>query len=452
MTRLYPPGPSGGWLSGSLPDFVSRRLEFLTECAQTYGKLSSFRLGTRRVVLVNDPVLTEQVLFSDAKDYIKFFGLRMYRRMFGSGLILSEGDFWLAQRRLAQPFFLRNRVAGYAPTVVEFTERMIKVWKEGDHHDVSTDLMHLTGAITLKVLFGIDDPGAQAEFDTAHLNMLRLIQAGLGRPVRLPDWVPTPNNLRLRRAVGRMDSILDGLIAFRSENQGEDYLTRLRQVCEGGGGTISRRQLRDELMTMFVAGRETTALTVAWAWSLLAQHPAAEEQIAEEWRAVLGHRPPQYEDLARLPYTNNVVAETLRLYPAAVLIGREAAQDVTLGDYRLPRGTTVLMSQWVSHRDPQFFDDPLAFRPERWENGLAERLPKCAYYPFGAGPRVCIGNQFAKMEASLITATVGRLWRFTLDPSARIEPWPAMTLRPRYGIPVILKRRTRKDHSQMRAE
>jgi cytochrome P450 len=206
-------------------------------------------------------------------------------------------------------------------------------------------------------------------------------------------------------------------------------------------GGISRHQLRDELMTMFVAGRETTALTLCWAWYLLAKHPSIEQRLADEWATILRGRRPTYDDLPSLRYTAHVVAETLRLYPPVTIVGREAIQEVELGGFRIPPGTTIFASQWVTHRDARYFDEPAAFRPERWEGELSERLPKFAYFPFGGGPRVCIGNVFALMEAVLVLATVGQRWRFRLAPDARIEPWPGITLRPRHGVPVILESR-----------
>jgi cytochrome P450 len=442
-TKRLPPGPKARLLSGHLREFMGDRLNFLARCARDHGDISSIRLGPRRCVLVNHPDLIEQVLVTDARHYVKHFGARLYRPLLGNGLVTSEGDFWLRQRRLAQPAFHRQRVAGYAPTMVAITERHLAGWAPGQVRDVHEELVLVTGAIALKTLFDLDDAGDRDAFDEAHHGMLAAIQNRLGWALPVPDWLPTPGNLRIRRAEKHLHGVIDGFIRQgRSRKEpGTDLLSMLLNAQDEDGSRMTDRQLRDETMTLYLAGHETTALTLSWAWYLLAQHPEAEEKLAAEWRAVLGGRSPTAADVPNLPYTEQVVAEAMRLYPPAYVIGREATVPVELGGYRLPRGTTVFLSQWVTHRDGRFFEEPERFRPERWAGGLAKRLPKYAYFPFGGGPRVCIGNGFALLEAPLLLATVGQRYRFTIDPNHPVELWPSITLRPRHGIRTTLAAR-----------
>jgi cytochrome P450 len=256
-----------------------------------------------------------------------------------------------------------------------------------------------------------------------------------------PIWLPTPNNLRLKRAVRRLDEILYGFIRQRRQSgvdRGDLLSLLLHARDEDDGSRMTDRQLRDEAMTLFLAGHETTALTLAWAWYLLAGHPEAEERLLAEAQEVLNGRPPTVADLPRLRYTEGVVLEALRLYPPAYVVGREAIDDCEIGGYRVPASTTLLMSQWVVHRDARHFEQPEAFRPERWAGDLAQRLPKYAYFPFGGGPRLCIGNTFAMMETVLVLATIAPRFRFTLLPEPAVVPWPTFTLRPKHGIPAVL--------------
>jgi cytochrome P450 len=440
MRGGFPPGPKGHWWSGSLADYAGRRLDFLTECARSYGDISSFRVGRRRVVLINDSGMIERMLVTDARSYAKHFGLRFYEPLVGRGLLLAEGEEWIRQRRLVQPAFHRQRLAGYAPVITELTARATAGWKEGERRDLHDEMMRLTGLVTLKTLFDSNDVDGSREFDRAHAEVLDLLLARLRRLLRPPLWLPTGSNTRIRAALRQMDVVLDRLIT-RGQQDGEGLLARILNAGTQTRRELTHRLVRDQVMTLFIAGRETTALALSWGWYLLADHPTAERRLADEWQTVLGGRSPTIDDLPNLTYTGHVVSESMRLYPPAQLIGREAIRRVELGGYSLPAGTTVFASQWVTHRDPRFFKDPDTFRPERWGGGLAEQLPKFAYFPFGGGPRVCIGNAFALMEAILVFATVGQRWRFRLAPDARVEPWPGMTLRPRYGVSVILSKR-----------
>jgi cytochrome P450 len=442
-TLRSPPGPKGTRLAGVLKPFSERRLDFLLECARTYGPVCALRLGPRRTLLVSDPDLIEHVLATDARHYVKHFGARMYRPLLGNGLVTSEGDFWLRQRRLAQPAFLKNRLPSYAPAMTELAATMMNGWEAGRRIDVAVEMSRLTGSIALRTLFGADSIRDQDAYNAAHLTALEVIHSRFKHLVQLPHWLPTPANRRLKRALAHLYAVVEGCIhrgRARTE-PGDDLLSMLLRAQDADGSRMTDAQLRDEAMTLFLAGHETTALTLSWTWYLLARHPHVEAKLAAEWEAVLGGRLPTPADLPRLAYTEHVVTEAMRVYPPVYLIGREPTTDVELGGYRVRRGTTIFLSQWVVHRDPQFYDEPDAFRPERWADGLAKRIPKYAYFPFGGGPRVCIGNTFAMMEGVLLLAAIGQKWRFTLDPAAKVEPWPTITLKPMPGVPAVLARR-----------
>jgi cytochrome P450 len=438
-----PPGPKGTLIGGNIGQVGPRRVDFFLELARTYGPLASFRVGRWRLFLASDPNLIQQVLVTDAKHYVKHFGARIFKPVLGNGLVTSEGDFWLRQRRLIQPGFLKARVLSYAPVMAELTTAMLERWAPGTSVDIEAEFSALTSAIALKTLFGLDAQGDRERLDDSLRLAFDLMAARLDRPFQIPIWLPTPANLRLRRAIADLTRVVDGFIAAgrARRHSGNDLLSTLIAAQADDGTRMTDQQLRDEAMTLYLAGHETTALALAWSWYLLSQHPHVEQKLVNEWRHVLGGRTPIAADLAALPYTAAVIAESMRLYPPVYALGREATTDLELGGYRVKRGYTVLMCQWVNHRDPKYFPDPERFYPERWDDGLASRLPKFAYYPFGGGQRICVGSHFANMEAAIILAAVGQRYRFTLAPDAVIDIKPQITLLPKYGIPTALQAR-----------
>jgi cytochrome P450 len=327
--------------------------------------------------------------------------------------------------------------------MAELTRAMLESWSPGKSVDLEFEFSALTSAIALKTLFGLDDQGDRRRInDSLHL-AFDLMTARLDVPFQLPIWLPTPTNLRLRRALAEIDRVVERFIAAgrARRHPGDDLLSTMISAQDVDGTQMTDRQLRDEAMTLYLAGHETTALTLTWSWYLLSQHPEAEQKLVVEWRRVLNGRAPSADDLSALPYTAAVIQESMRLYPPVYVIGREATTELELGGYRVKRGYTVLMSQWANHRDPKYFPDPEQFLPERWENGLAARLPKFAYYPFGGGQRICIGSHFANMEAAIVLAAVGQKFRFTLDSDAVIDIKPQITLAPKHGMPATLELR-----------
>jgi len=440
-----PPGPPGKWLFGNLREFGRDQLGTMTRWAREYGDVVSARFGPRHVVFVNHPDLVEEVLVNQNRKFIKHYRLRQTRRTLGHGLLTSEGEFWRSQRKLAQPAFHRERIAAYARLMVDYTERMLESWADGQFRDAQVDMMRLTLEIVAKTLFDAEIGGDTAVASLAMETLMHSFIARTGSLLSPPHWVPTPLNLRVERAIRRLERILERVIAERrasGEDRGDLLSMLLHAQDEESGRQMSDKQLRDEVMTLFMAGHETTANTLAWAWVLLSGHPDAEARLHAEIDQVLGDRVPSVADLPRLKYAEGVVNETLRVYPTVWVIGREAIEPVELGGYSIPAGTTVFMPQWVIHRDARWFDDPKAFRPERWEGGLLQRIHRYAYFPFGGGPRICIGNNFALMEATLILATIARKYRLRLTPDAAVTPLPTITLRPAHGVKVVLTARS----------
>ena len=439
-----PPGPQGGWFSAAASAFRDDQLVFYESCARQYGDVVATRLGPYRVWLIYHPDAIEEMLVTRARDFLKSPGVRRnLRPLLGNGLLLSEGDFWLRQRRLAQPAFHRQRVAGYGDVMAGFTERHVAGWADGATLEIHGEMMALTQAIVGKTLFDADVSGDAHDAAQAAKLLAENFGARLAR-VTLPFWVPTPGNLRARRAIRRLDAIVNRIIAERraiTDDRG-DLLSMLVQAQDADDGTrMTPRQLRDEVMTIFLAGHETTAVTLSWTWYLLAQHPEARARLEAELRAALGGRPPAAEDLPRLTYTAAIVSESMRLFPPAYGLGRQAACATTLSGYPVARGDIVIAPTWVVHRDRRWFDDPGEFRPERWADDLARRLPRFAYFPFGGGPRACVGEQFAWMEGVLVIATIAQRWRVQHVPGHRVELSPRLTLRPKYGMKMTVSRR-----------
>ncbi|MDQ3520611.1 MAG: cytochrome P450, partial [Gemmatimonadota bacterium] len=369
------------------------------------------------------------------------------RRLLGNGLLTNENESWLQQRRLAQPAFHRERIAGYGEIIAADTERMLATWEDGEVRDVHSELQRLAVGIVAKTLFGADMHDRAEQLGVALEAAMQVYANRRGLARFIPDWAPLPSHLRYRRGVRDLDATIADIIHARRarDEDTSDLLSMLLRARDEDGNAMNDAQLRDEAVTLFVGGFDTPALGLSWAWYLLAQNREAREEIAKEVDSVLQGRAPRAGDLPRLQYTEMVVKEAMRLYPPAWLLSREAVRDTEIGGYAIPAGTVVMMSQWVMHRDPRYFEEPNEFLPQRWSRkGAATELPRFAYFPFGGGPRVCIGASFAMMEAVLVLATVAQQFEFTLASQSPIVPWPTMTLRPRGGLQAVL---TRRQHS-----
>jgi cytochrome P450 len=440
-------GPKGDRLGGNLAAYRRDPLGFITSCAAEYGDVVALRFGITPALLVNHPDLIEDVLVTR----MPVFGrsrlvLRTMRPVAGNGLFTSEGELWRRQRHLLQPLFQRSQLAGYGTAVVTLTEQLLAGWQDGEVRDLSQEMASLTLAIAAKVLFNADLTHTDGGIRAAVTVLLREMNVRLNSLVVLwlPAAFPSPSNLRLRRAVKQLDAALYDLIRRRRAGGADpgDLLSLLLHAHEGvDARAMSDQQVRDELITFLVAGHETTAVALAWAWYLLAQHPEVEARLVDELQAVLGGRVPSVADLSRLPYTQQVLHEVLRLYPPVWALPRDALHNTELGGVRVAAGTAVLLCPWVTQRDPRWYPEPEAFRPERWSKDLANRLPRYAYFPFGGGQRQCIGNGFALQEAALVLATVAQRFRLTVEPGKTVQPEVVLNLRPKPGVPLVVLRR-----------
>jgi cytochrome P450 len=418
-------------------------LEVYTRWARQYGDIFHYRAFHRHIYFLNNPELVKYVLVDNYKCFIKGEAVRLNRRIFGNGLLTNEGDSWLQQRRLIQPAFHQHRIGSYASAMVAYAEKMMETWHDGQVRDIHQDMMRLGVAIVTKALFNVEIT-ANTDIVSAALNTL--LELTSGARLVLPPVLrlfPTTNNLRYRRAIRQLDEVVYGLIRQRRAigQTADDLLYALLQIQDEGGSSMSDDQLRDEVMTLLLAGHETTAISLSWAWYLLAQHPAAEEKLVAELRHVLKGRSPGVQNLSDLPYTEGVVKEAMRLYPPSWALVRSSVKDCEIGGYRVPAGTTVMMSQWVMHRDPRYYDEPERFNPDRWLNESTRGMPKFAYFPFGGGPRTCIGASFAAMEAVLVLATIAQRYQIRLERDQPVAPLPTITLRPKNGIKIVLTER-----------
>ncbi|MEH6721632.1 MAG: cytochrome P450 [Aurantimonas endophytica] len=439
-----PPGPKGLPVLGSLLDMGSDILGFFPKCAERYGDVVAFRLGSWPAVLLNHPDDVEHVFVDAHEDFIKNrFFWRQVTAIFGKGLLTNEGEDWLRHRRIAAPAFATRRVNDYADTMVQLTSEMLDTWTPGEVRNAHADMMSLTLRIAAKTLFDASVEADVAAMDNALNDITREITARFSRPFVIPDRVPLPGHVRYNRALRRIETIVTRIIAERQRHPGDrgDLLSALMRAHYDDGRPLSDKQLRDEAVTMLLAGHETTALALSWTVHLLSQHPSVDERLSAEVHRIIGKRRPVFEDLAELTYTGQIIIEAMRLYPPAWLIGREAVKDCEIGGYHLPSGTTIFVSPWIMHRDPRFFDDPLSFRPGRWTPEFTRQLPRFAYMPFGGGPRICIGKAFALMEASLILAAMVQRFRFQWGGDRPIKPSASITLRPKGGVPVRLHER-----------
>lgn len=439
------PGPQGNSIVGSLVDLGNDPLGFLTRCAGEYGDIVPLCLGLTPACLIASPDYIEQVL-KDREKFIKSRGFRVLKTLLGEGLLTAEGDSWLWKRRLAQPVFHQSRIQGYGKVMVDYAERMLSTWHDGEVRDVHADMMRLALSIVMKTIFDEDvDEGESKTVAYALDVAMHWFESKRRQGYLVWEWFPRPENIHYRNAIAQMDAAIYNLIGQRrssSEDTG-DLLSMLMQARdEETGAQMDDKQLRDEVATLMLAGHETTANALSWTWMLLSQYPEVRTKLQRELQEVLEGRAPTVADIPRLRYTDRVIKEAMRLYPPVSLFGREAVEDYTLGDHIVPAGTLIMISQWVMHHSPQYFENPEAFDPDRWENDLERTLPRGVYIPFGDGPRICIGKGFALMEAVLLLATVAQRFQLDLVPGYIIAPQASITLRPEHGIKVQLRSRS----------
>lgn len=451
VTRLVaapkglPPGPKGKFLIGSLLDLGSDWFGYLEKCARDYGDVVFFRFGRAPICLLTHPDGIEQVLVTDAPNFVKSRGYRALTRILGNGLLTNEGDAWQRQRKLIQPAFRHESLVPYATVMIEAADRVFGSWRDGETRDIHKDMMRATLEIVARTLLGCD-ASEKAKTVGAAMEVVAekfMNQASLAFLV--PAGLPLPGTLSLQRAIGVLDGIIYDIIGERraSGRSDGDLLDTLLRAHDHESGQMSDRQLRDELMTLFLAGHETTAIALSWTVYLLAKDPEVAAQLEEQLEAVLASRAPGFEDVSKLRFTEMVIKESMRLYPPVWGFSRRALRPFEVSGYQLPVGTNVFLMPWVTHRDARFFPEPERFDPLRWREDpiRSGKIPRFAYFPFGGGPRVCVGASFAMLEATLLLARLTQRFRFGVPPGQAPEIRPSVTLRTKSGIKVVLHKR-----------
>ena len=419
-------------------------LDFFTNLARTYGDISSYRMAGEQLFLVNEPRFIRDILVTHNRNFTKSRGLERSKRLLGQGLLTSEGAMHLRQRRLMQPAFHRDRIAGYGDLMVGYADRMRNAWDDGATLDVAREMNRLTLSIVGKTLFDVDVESQAAAVGDALTAVMESFWMMMLPFAEVLERLPVPKLRRARMARARLDAIIYRMIADRRAS-GRDHGDLLSMLLsaqdEDEGGGMTDQQVRDEAMTIFLAGHETTANALTWTWYLLSGAPDVEATLLAEVDRVLQGRLPTMGDLASLQYVERVVTESMRLYPPAWIVGRRAIAEYQLGDYVAPARSILVMSPYIMQRDPRFYADPERFDPDRWTPEFRAALPKFAYFPFGGGPRQCIGESFAWMELILLVATISQHWRLRLVPGHPVVPQPLITLRAKHGMRMTVERR-----------
>jgi cytochrome P450 len=436
------PGPSPLAVPGLLRKLWFDRLAMLTDAADEFGDVVKFAMGPKTLYFFNHPDHAKHVLADNPLNYHKGLGLAEARQlMLGDGLLTSEDEIWKRQRRIIQPAFRRDRIAGFASVVTDAGQALVTRLgaQVGGTVDLSEEMTRLTMTVLGKSLLAADlsplrmlGPAFEVAQDRA---MFEMVSLGA-----IPMWLPVPRNLRFRKAKGQLEDAVEVLVSGRAHAGGRDGTDMLSMLAAAYADDPDARKrwrvMRDELITILLAGHETTASTLSWTWYLLSTHPEAAAAMHAEVVEVLGDRTPDHEDLARLPYTTTVIQETMRLYPPVWGLTRKSVAADEIDGYRVPAGADVMISPYTLHRHPGFWPEPNEFRPERFATSATPVSNRYAYIPFGAGPRVCVGSHLGMMEATLIAAMVAREFRFELGADTRAVPEAMLSLRVRGGLPV----------------
>lgn len=457
-SMFYPPGPAQKLPLFLFLNFLRNPTEVLIDISK-YGDISHFKFGGQHVYFLNHPDYIKDVLVTYNSNFIKSRGLQVAKKVLGDGLLTSEGNIHQSQRQVIQPAFNQNQLRVYADIMIEYTLRKCNSWKDDNTLDVHKEFTQLTLAILCKALFGFD---IEPEVEEIGKHVTTLVE--YFNRARLPlaeiiSKLPLPSNRGFRRAKEQLEaiiyriiydhkctSIVNGTSSHAPGNQQADLISLLLAnnniVSVGRNHNLPNSYLRDNIMTIFLAGHETVANALTWTFYLLSQNNREEHKLHEEVDSVLGQGVSlTAADIPRLGYAKKVLAESLRLYPPAWALGRQAIQECKIGGYTIPTGSTVLISQYITHRDSRFFPEPKRFNPDRWTNKTNADLPRFSYFPFGGGPRSCIGEPFAWMEAILLLSTICYQWKMYHDPNHKVELKPLVTLRPKYGMSMKLERR-----------
>ena len=443
--KRNPPGPRARFPGQLIFSLRGDSLGFLTRVARDFGDIAYFRVGRLRYYLLSHPDYVRDVLVTHDASFTKGPALRSAKVTLGEGLLTSEGDFHRRQRRLAQPAFHPHRVSSYADIMSQYAREESDAWHDGQTTDIHEEMMRTTLRIVAKTLFDADVRAEVDEIGEAMDISVKMFTRAMSPFGPLLNRLPLPSNVRFRRAYARLLETIDRFIAERRSTGIDhgDLLSMLLRATdsENDGSGMSDKQLRDECMTLFTAGHETTANALTFTWHLLSHHPDIQRRLHAEIDEALGDRLPGRADVERLPFTRNVIAESMRLYPPAWAIGRQAKSPVEIGGYLIPRDAVVLFCPWIVHHDARWWREPEKFDPDRWTDSGATARPRWAYFPFGGGSRSCIGESFAWMEAILVIAAIARRWR--MEPAGPRHPplRPTITLRPKGPLAVRLHRR-----------
>ena len=445
---IVPAGPRSLIPFHAMLQFRRSGPEYLQKLAREYGDVAFFTFGNQNVFFVNDADVIKDVLVTSQAKFTKSRMLQRAKALLGEGLLTSEGGYHLRQRRLAQPAFHRDRLRGYGASMVEFGVRTRDRWKPGETLNIATEMMQLTLAVVAKTLFNADVDSDAGDIGESLGAVLEIFNTVLLPFSEYLEKLPLPSVKRFERARATLDQIIYRIIAERRASPGDsgDLLSMLIMARdEDGTGGMTDTQVRDEALTIFLAGHETTAVALTWTLYLLSQNADVEARVASELERVLGGRIPTADDMPQLKYVEQVFAEGMRLYPPAWAIGRMTAERYTMPaphNWELEPGTIILMSPYVAHRNARYYPEPDTFDPDRWLPGRAEERPKFSYFPFGGGARVCIGERFAWMEGVLLLAAILQKWKLTLDPRQVVEKKALLTLRPKFGMRMLVERRS----------
>lgn len=440
------PNIKGYPIVGSLPDFARDPIAFITHLKDTHGDVVTFSLAGNKSALFSDPKDVDRVLMETGKHYGKFKPTYAMRTILGNGLVISEGDFWKRQRKLAAPAFHHQSIKRYADQMVAYTQDMLATWHADQGTDIHQEMMTLTQRIIMKVLFDVDVLNNADQASKAFDAMMQAIGAEISSiEAILPPLIPTPTRRKMIEGVKYIDGVLLDIIEARKNdtNPKHDLLTMLMEARDDDGQPMSTEQLLDEIRTLYLAGHETTAATLTWTWLQLSKNPEVYDKLIAEIDQVLNGRVPNADDVSQLPYCNAVVKESLRTHPVAWITQRVALADVEVGGYTIEEGTFIFVSPWIIHHDERWYDAPNSFIPERWLQEKSQLPPRHVYLPFGGGPHICIGNGLAMMEAVLLLATFLQHFRVAVLPDHPVEIELAGTLRPKHGLQATLQKRER---------